>query len=98
MDQAHQLPYAYYRYVDDVWGLWTHGEETLRCFHELANTIHPRIQVTLRFSISFPFHFSSSNFILNSSNGKCFDPEKIKSNLTKVNLLCLSRSENGQTL
>ena len=50
MDQAHHLPYAYYRYVDDVWGIWTHGEETLRRFRELANTIHPHIQVTLRFS------------------------------------------------
>ena len=51
MDQAHQLPYKYYRYVDDVWGgLWTHGEETLKQFHELANTSHPRIQITLRFS------------------------------------------------
>ena len=34
MDHAHQLPYAYYRYVDDVWGLWAHGEETLRRFHD----------------------------------------------------------------
>ena len=50
MDQAHQLPYAYYRYVDDVWGLWTHGKEILTCFHELANAIHPRIQVTFNFS------------------------------------------------
>ena len=40
MDQAHQLLYAYYRYVDDVWGLWTLGEETLRRFHDLANIIH----------------------------------------------------------
>ena len=47
MNQAPQLPYAYYRYVDDV---CPHGEETLRRFHELANTIHPRIQVTLHFS------------------------------------------------
>ena len=52
LQQARNLPYSYYRYVDDVWGLWTHGEEALKRFHELANSIHPRIQVTLRCSIN----------------------------------------------
>ena len=43
-------PLFFVRYIDDVFGIWTHGESTLREFHETANNIHPRIQVDLRLS------------------------------------------------
>ena len=43
-------PKKWYRFIDDIWGLWTHGEESLQAFHRLANEIHPNIQVDLRFS------------------------------------------------
>ena len=43
-------PDKWFRYIDDIWGLWSHGEEALREFHELANRIHPNIKVDLRIS------------------------------------------------
>lgn len=44
------LPIAYFRYVDDIFGLWSNGMEELNKFHEIANSIHPRIKVDLRHS------------------------------------------------
>ena len=43
-------PQAHFRYVDDVWGIWLHGEQSLKEFHDLANSIHPRIKVDLRYA------------------------------------------------
>ena len=43
-------PLHYWRFVDDVWGLWTLGQENLIQLVNLANNIHPRIQVELRYS------------------------------------------------
>ena len=43
-------PTAYWRYVDDIWGLWEHGTEELQNFHNLANNLHPRIKTELRYS------------------------------------------------
>ena len=48
--EADKTPLVYFRYVDDIWGVWTFGEQDLHQFHEKANAIHPRIQVDLRFS------------------------------------------------
>jgi len=39
---------AYFRFVDDVWGLWTHGLDALQESHQLGNQIHPRIKIELR--------------------------------------------------
>ena len=43
-------PVEYVRFVDDIWGIWTHGEEALIQFHKRANSIHTRIEVDLRYS------------------------------------------------
>jgi hypothetical protein len=32
------LPSHYWRYVDDIWGIWHHGLEKLQQFHKLANS------------------------------------------------------------
>jgi hypothetical protein len=45
-----QHPLSYWRYVDDVWGLWIHGENSLHNFVSVANSIHPRIKLELRYS------------------------------------------------
>ena len=42
--------WSYWRYVDDVWGLWFHGENSLHNFVRVANSIHPRIKLELRYS------------------------------------------------
>ncbi|XP_052236160.1 uncharacterized protein LOC127847949 [Dreissena polymorpha] len=48
--KSNKHPIAYFRFVDDVWGLWTHGLGALKTFHAVANEIHPRIQLELRYS------------------------------------------------
>ncbi|XP_052218012.1 uncharacterized protein LOC127835615 [Dreissena polymorpha] len=48
--KSNKHPIAYFRFVDDVWSLWTHGLEALKTIHAVANEIHPRIQLELRYS------------------------------------------------
>ena len=50
LDRTTLRPVKWYRFIDDIWGLWLYGEETLRAFHDLANSIHPKIKVDLRVS------------------------------------------------
>ena len=45
-------PAVYLRYIDDIFGIWLHGADELRAFHDRANKIHPKIQVDLRMSPS----------------------------------------------
>ena len=48
--RSEKQPLAYFRFVDDVWGLWTHGIEALKTFHTQGNGINPRIKLELRYS------------------------------------------------
>ena len=43
-------PIMYLRYIDDIFGIWLHGEDSLRDFHQLANSIHEQIKLELRLS------------------------------------------------
>ena len=43
-------PLAYFRFCDDIFGIWLGGLEQLKQYHALANSIHPKIQVDLRHS------------------------------------------------
>ena len=40
-----KLPTHYYRYLDDIWGVWTHGEDDFRDFVLTLNSHHPSITV-----------------------------------------------------
>jgi len=48
--RSYRKPLVYFRFVDDVWGLWTHGEDALLDFHTKGNQINPRIKLELRYS------------------------------------------------
>jgi len=48
LERSTKQPLAYFRFVDDVWGLWTHGLDALQEFHQLSNKIHQRIKIELR--------------------------------------------------
>ena len=49
---SYRKPLVYFRFVDDVWGLWTHGQDASLDFHTKGNQIiiNPRIKLELRFS------------------------------------------------
>ena len=50
MDVSPLKPFIYVRYIDDIFGIWLHGEESLKEFHLLANSLHEQIKLDLRFS------------------------------------------------
>ena len=45
-------PFTYYRFIDDIFGIWTGTEVELKNFTELANSIHDRIKVEITSSRS----------------------------------------------
>ena len=38
-------PLHYYRFLDDIWGIWTHGEEEFQGFVQILNSHHPSIKI-----------------------------------------------------
>ena len=48
-------PLFYGRFIDDVFGIWTHGEDTLLQFFDHANSCHRDIAFTYEYGISFPY-------------------------------------------
>ena len=50
LQKSEYLPAQYWRYVDDIWGIWEHGLDKRHQFPNLANSLHPRIKLELRFS------------------------------------------------
>ena len=50
-------PCIWWRYIDDIYLIWEHGEESLKLFLEGINKIHPTIKFTADWS------YSSLNFL-----------------------------------
>jgi len=49
--RSHPLqPRLFLRYIDDIFGLWDHGPETLRDFHRFLNELDSNIKVDLQLS------------------------------------------------
>ena len=44
--KAEFKPYLWWRYIDDIFFLWEHGEEKLKSFIDNVNKIHPTIKFT----------------------------------------------------
>ena len=49
-----ELPAVYLRYID-IFGVWTHGADSLKTYHALVNPFHP--------SLTFPLEQSSADKI-----------------------------------
>ena len=49
--------YIWWRYIDDIFRTWEHGEESLKLFFEKINKIHPTTKFTADWS------YSSVNFL-----------------------------------
>ena len=59
------VPEFYKRFIDDIFGVWIHGEEALLVFLQHANSLHPDIQFT--FSYGPAVSFRDTVKIVNSS-------------------------------
>ena len=47
LQNTHNKPLIYLRYIDDIFLLWTHGEEKLLQFHKDFNSEDPDIHLTM---------------------------------------------------
>ena len=43
-------PWIWWRYIDDIFAIWEHGEESLKTFLEKLNTFHRSIKFTWKYS------------------------------------------------
>ena len=50
-----KCPSFYRRFIDDVFGIWLYGEDSLLKFFEHANNCHPDIRFTYAFGKSVPY-------------------------------------------
>ena len=50
LDKAPLKPLVWWRYIDDIFLLWEHGEESLKVFLEELNNAHPTIKFTSEYS------------------------------------------------
>ena len=50
LEKVHYKPTEYCRFVDDIFGIWLHGEQSLKEFCKVANECHPRIKLTMEYS------------------------------------------------
>ena len=48
--RSYRKPLVYFRFIDDVWGLWTHGRDAFLDFHTKGNQFNPMIKLELRYS------------------------------------------------
>ena len=49
------VPEFYKRFIDDIFGVWIHGEEALLVFLQHANSLHPDIQFTFSYGQAVSF-------------------------------------------
>lgn len=45
LSQCHKWPLHYFRYLDDIWGIWTHTEEEFKEFVDTLNNHNPSIKL-----------------------------------------------------
>ena len=50
LEKVDNKPYLWWRYRDDIFFIWEHGEEKLRNFLETLNEFHPTIKFTAEWS------------------------------------------------
>lgn len=57
LSRCHKLPIIYLRYLDDIFGIWTHGQAEFDSFLTILNNQHPSIRLTSEIS------YESVNFL-----------------------------------
>ena len=57
----------YLRYIDDIFLIWTHGEESLKQFYSTFNSENPSIKLTMDYSVEH-IHFLDSTVIIQNGH------------------------------
>ena len=52
IENAPLKPFVWWRYIDDIFMIWTEGEDNLKTFIKYINSIHPAIKFTHEYSNS----------------------------------------------
>jgi len=47
LSSAELQPVIYMRYIDDIFGIWTHGPDSLDTFFDFLNNFHPSLKFTI---------------------------------------------------
>ena len=47
-----EKPLVWWRYIDDIFMIWQHGEEALKEFLKILNSCHPTIKLTAEYSLN----------------------------------------------
>ena len=80
IDNSLLKPFIWWRLIDDIFMIWTHGEEHLKSFIGFLNSIHPSIKFTHEYSNSR--HQTLSKFISSTTTSKQIS---IRSPQTNIN-------------
>ncbi|XP_078063671.1 uncharacterized protein LOC144489689 [Mustelus asterias] len=100
-------PMLYTRYIDDIFFLWTHGEQSLKQFYDDINKFHPSIRLTMDYSpelvaflntrISIKDGHLSTSLYRNPTDNltmlhfSSFHPKHVKEAIPYGQALCLHR-------
>ena len=71
MSRCEVRPWVWYRYIDDVFFIWTHGEEKLSSFVEYMNSYHQIIKLTTEISKDSISHLD----VLVNRNGRVLETD-----------------------
>ena len=50
LESFEKKPMIWWRYIDDIFFIWEHGEESLKVFREQVNMFHSTIKFTVEYS------------------------------------------------
>ena len=67
LDKFPNKPIIYLRYIDDIFLIWTHEEESLKQFYSAFNSENPSIKLTMDYSMEH-IHFLDSTVIIQNGH------------------------------
>ena len=65
LDTQDYKPLVWWRYIDDIFNIWTHGEESLVTFIDAFNSFHPTIKIKAEYSYTETIFLDTRVYIKN---------------------------------
>ena len=72
LDKATHKPLVWWRFIDDIFMIWTHGQDKLTDFTDTLNNTHPTIKFTTEQSKK-SIHFLDVTISINNDNALSTD-------------------------